>query len=159
MIALGIGFLVPIGYSTKHYMIRKYSGGYHPFDLTVDSSMLEASLNCGFTVYWYLTKGADTMTWELIGWGSLSGFLIHCANNLMACGVVNGYGGPCQALMSTSSLWATIMTAFYENKPLSDYQTAALASGFSGICIIAAGDMIKDKLISLCKKIIILRPG
>jgi len=121
LIALAFGFLIPIGYSTKHYCIRKYSNGYHPFDLTVDSTILEASFNCGFTFYWYLTYGADTMTWELIGWGSLSGFLIHSANNFMACGIVNGYGGPAQAIMATHSLWATIMTALHEKKPLSDY--------------------------------------
>ena len=87
--------MIPIGYSSKHYCIKKYSGSYHPFDLTVDSSLLEAALNSGFTVYWYLTKGIDTITWELLGWGSLCGFLIHSGNTLMAMGIVNGYGGPC----------------------------------------------------------------
>jgi drug/metabolite transporter (DMT)-like permease len=99
------------------------------------------------------------MTWELIGWGSLSGFLIHTANNFIACGIVNGYGGPAQAITATHSLWATIITSFYENKPLSDYQTAALVSGFLGVCIIATGDILKDKLCGLCKKIIIMKPG
>lgn len=53
--ALGLGFLVPIGFSLKHFCIRKYKGTYDSISLPIDSGILEFATCCIFSIYFQAT--------------------------------------------------------------------------------------------------------
>lgn len=53
MWSLGLAMLVPMGFSLKHFLIRKYKGSYDYKMLPIDSGILE-TLSCSvFTIYYY----------------------------------------------------------------------------------------------------------
>ena len=49
--SLGFAILVPIGFSLKHFMIRKFKGSYRPLDLVIDSTICENSVFCIVAIY------------------------------------------------------------------------------------------------------------
>ena len=110
--SLGFAILVPIGFSLKHYMIRKFKGGYRPIDLVMDSSMLENFLFCFMSIYQLTNGGMESKDLLL---GGASGVLRNLGNQFMGMGIAYGQGGPGQALMSTNSIWLTFYTVIFDN--------------------------------------------
>ena len=70
--ALGLGFLVPIGFSLKHFCIRKYKSSYDSISLPIDSGILEFATCCIFSVYYQATEG---FTLKDLVVGGVSGLL------------------------------------------------------------------------------------
>ena len=64
MIALIFGFLVPIGHSFKHYMVRKYAKTYDTLNLEIDSGVFESATNFGIAIYWIYIRGFEGITWQ-----------------------------------------------------------------------------------------------
>jgi len=59
MWSLGLALLVPVGFSLKHFLIRKYKGSYDYKWLPLDSGILE-TLSCSFfTLYYYREYSFD----------------------------------------------------------------------------------------------------
>mmetsp|Transcript_11641 Transcript_11641/g.19669 ORF Transcript_11641/g.19669 Transcript_11641/m.19669 type:complete len:130 (+) Transcript_11641:701-1090(+) len=89
--ALGLAFLVPIGFTFKHFVIRKYQKSYNCYYLPVDSAILE-SLTCSFFLIFYLDENA--ITTEQIVLGGLSGCLMVLGRIFIAVGIAEGVAGP-----------------------------------------------------------------
>lgn len=106
--ALLCAFMVPVGFSFKHYLIRKFKGTYDSNHLPLDSAILE-SLSCAIFIPFYIAeKGPYTLDAFLLG--SLSGCLMVAGRVLVAMAVAEGFGGPAQSLMSCNTIYTTILT-------------------------------------------------
>lgn len=113
--SLGFAILVPIGFSLKHLMIRKFKAGYRPIDLVMDSSILENICFCFVSIYELVNNG---MNGKDVLLGGASGVLRNLGNQFMGIGIAYGQGGPGQALMSTNSIWLTFYTVVLDNQSL-----------------------------------------
>ena len=132
------GFFVPIGFSTKHYLIRKYKGSYDSNHLPLDSAILE-SISCAVFIPFYIAeKGMFTPYSFMIG--SIGGLLMVAGRILVAMSVAEGYGGPAQSLMSCNTIYTTILTITIDGQMVTLLQLLGLASGLTGSTIIATGD-------------------
>lgn len=141
--SLGFAILVPIGFSLKHFMTRKYKGTYRTIDLAIDSCILEALIVCILTII----KATDTgFTVSELMLGGLVGFLQKCGYIFIAFGVAYGQGGPAQALMATNAIWMTMYTVVLSNESLAGLEILALCTGTGGAFIIAMGDSIVDRI-------------
>jgi hypothetical protein len=106
--ALICGFFVPIGFSFKHYLIRKYKGSYDSNYLPFDSAILE-SISCAIFIPFYIAeKGMYSL--DSFALGSVAGCLMVAGRVLVAMSVAEGFGGPAQSLMSTNTIYTTILT-------------------------------------------------
>ena len=85
--SLGFAILVPIGFSIKHYFIRKYKGSYNSFDLVIDSSMSENAVFCIVSIYQASNGGLNST--ELL-YGGASGVLRNLGNQFMGVGIAYG---------------------------------------------------------------------
>lgn len=56
-ISLGLAFGVPIGFSIKHFVTRKFKGTYDPMFLAVDSAILESATCCIFSIIYQVQTG------------------------------------------------------------------------------------------------------
>ena len=112
LISLGLAFLVPIGFTLKHYVIRKYKGSYNYNFLPVDSGIIESFTCLVFFIIW-LARG-EQVTSEQFWMGGLSGTFIMLGRILIAMGVAEGLGGPAQAVMSANGIWVTLLTVWVD---------------------------------------------
>ena len=71
--ALGLALLVPVGFSFKHFLIRKFKGSYDYHDMPVDSGILEALSFIPLTIFYGSEIGYDSVPKFLFG--SLAGIL------------------------------------------------------------------------------------
>lgn len=147
--SLGFAILVPIGFSLKHIMIRKFKAGYRPIDLVMDSSILENLCFCMVSIYQLNNGGMETKDVLL---GGASGVLRNFGNQFMGVGIAYGQGGPGQALMSTNAIWLTFYTVVLDNQSLQTLEVLALSSGIFGAFIIAMGEQIVDQVKSKLSK-------
>ena len=109
--SLGFATLVPIGFSLKHFFIRKFKGSYNSFDLVMDSSIGENAVFCIVSIYQATNGGFNTT--ELL-YGGASGVLRNFGNQFMGIGISFGQGAAGQALMTTNSLWLTFFTVIFD---------------------------------------------
>ena len=70
--ALGLAMIVPIGFTLKHFCIRKASmggnkGGYDYFYLPVDSGIMEMTTCCVFTIIYIVQNGMLTAEQFFVG--------------------------------------------------------------------------------------------
>mmetsp|Transcript_9665 Transcript_9665/g.14711 ORF Transcript_9665/g.14711 Transcript_9665/m.14711 type:complete len:260 (+) Transcript_9665:283-1062(+) len=105
--ALGLAFLVPIGFSYKHYVTRRYSDTYNYYDLGLDSGILENLTFSVFSIYLLRTEGFSL---SQLFYGGASGLLLALGKVFIAVAVVEGMAGPAQAVMATNSVYMTILT-------------------------------------------------
>lgn len=61
----------------------------------------------------------------------------------MAIAISIGFAGPVQSLMSTQSIYQTILSIVFDDQPLGMFQLLGLISGTLGAIIISTGDQIK----------------
>jgi len=85
-------FFVPIGFSMKHYLIRKYKGSYDSNHLPFDSAILEC-ISCAVFVPFYLSEKGG-YTFESFALGSVAGILMVAGRIFVAMSVAEGFGGP-----------------------------------------------------------------
>lgn len=138
--ALILAFFVPMGFSMKHYLIRKYKGSYDSNHLPLDSAILE-SISCAIFIPFYLSeKGPYTLDSFLLG--SIGGCLMVAGRILVAMAVAEGFGGPAQSLMSTNTVYTIILTITIDGQLITALQGLGLFLGLSGSAIIATGDQI-----------------
>lgn len=116
--ALGLAFLVPIGFSLKHFCIRKYKGSYDSLNLPLDSGIFEMLFCCIFSVYYQIQVGFTARDFFL---GGVSGVLQLNGRIFMALGVSEGLGGPAQSLMSTNAVVMTVLTCIVDKQPLTAF--------------------------------------
>ena len=85
--------MVPINFSFKHFLIRKFKGTYKSFDLSLDSNIFE---NLSFTVMTFIFLDRMEGENELQNWivGSIAGFAYSLGRIAIAMAVSEGYGGP-----------------------------------------------------------------
>ena len=89
--ALGLGFLVPIGFSLKHFCIRKFKGSYDSWNMPLDSGILEMITCCILTIFYQAKVGFTVKDFFI---GGISGLLQLNGRIFMALGVSEGLGGP-----------------------------------------------------------------
>ena len=85
--SLGFAFLVPIGFSIKHFFIRKFKGAYNPVDLVMDSSIGENAVFSIVSIYQAINEGFETS--ELL-YGGASGILRNFGIQFMGVGIAYG---------------------------------------------------------------------
>ena len=105
--------------------------------MVMDSGVMEFATFLPFFVYHQITEG---YTWNEMFIGSVVGILFIYSRLMIAAGVVEGFGGPAQAVMSTNSVYMTLLTVFVDNQPLSILELMGLISGLLGSFVIAMGD-------------------
>jgi hypothetical protein len=70
--SLGLAFLVPFGFTFKHFVIRKFQGGYDYHWMPIDSAVLECLTS---TIFLFAYAEPSQITWPRIWWGGLIGAL------------------------------------------------------------------------------------
>lgn len=125
--ALGLGSLVPVGYTLKHYMVRKYKGTYNYNVLPVDSAIFESFI-CSLAIPFFFTgdvylKAKETNPDYTTEWylllGGISGCLMVLGRIYIAIGIGEGVAGPAQAVMSTNGIWMTFLAVFIDGQKIS----------------------------------------
>ena len=114
--ALGLAMLVPIGFSFKHFLIRKFKGSYDYHDLPLDSCILESLSFIPLTVIYGTEIGYNSVPKFLFG--SLAGILQAGGKIFIALAIAEGLAGPTQAIMTTNAVYVTIMTTSVNGQPL-----------------------------------------
>uniref|UniRef100_A0A7S3CMZ1 EamA domain-containing protein n=1 Tax=Strombidium rassoulzadegani TaxID=1082188 RepID=A0A7S3CMZ1_9SPIT len=138
-LSLGLAFLVPIGFTYKHFVIRKYLDSYNYYYLAIDCAILE-SITCSLFLILYMRENQLEMDQILMG--SLSGWLMVLGRIFIAVGIAEGVAGPAQAIMSTNGIWVTLLTHFLDGQVITQLQILAIASGVLGAFIIGMGDFL-----------------
>lgn len=111
--SIGLSFLVPIGFSIKHFAIRYFKGSYNYLDQPIDSGILECLTVC-IPIIWY-----DGYSFFGMLYGGLAGFLMILGRIFMAYGIAEGLAGPAQSIMSTNAMWLTLLTVIFDGQKLS----------------------------------------
>ena len=92
ILALSLSILVPIIFSTKHFLIRRFSGTYNGNELPVDSVLLEnATLTVFSFIYGFEIGYNDPMR---ILYGSIGGCFMSIGKIYIAKAVAFGQAGP-----------------------------------------------------------------
>jgi hypothetical protein len=91
--ALACAMMVPVNFSFKHFLIRKFKGTYNSFDLSFDSNVAE---NLTFVIMTFIFLDRMEGENEVQNWivGSIAGFVYSVARIGIAMAVSEGYGGP-----------------------------------------------------------------
>ena len=140
LLGLGIGMIVPMQFSMKHYLIRRYKGSYSYKELPIDSAILE-EVTLSLLMIWY--DGGYSLTYVITG--SIAGSFRVIANILIAHAVAEGMGGPSQALMACASLYMTICALLFDNQAVSLLQATGLFLGLFGSFTVSTGDVLWEK--------------
>ena len=111
--SLGIAFLVPIGFSIKHFMIRYYKGSYNYIDQPIDSGILECLTVC-IPLLWH-----DGYTINGMLYGGFAGVLMIIGRIFMGYSIAEGLAGPAQSIMSTNAIYLTLLTVLFDGQSLS----------------------------------------
>lgn len=85
--SLCFAIIVPVGFSLKHFFIRKYKVDYRTLDLVVDSSITENIIFCIWTLIQY---GINGIIVEDLWLGGLIGFMRCIGNSFMGLGIAFG---------------------------------------------------------------------
>ena len=107
--------------------------------LPIDAGILQYAFCSCFSIHWEINHG---FTLKQLLLGGLSGTLWAIGDTFMAQGVAEGYGGPAQAIMTTNSVYLTILTSLVDDQELSVLQILAIVFGLTGGITIALGDQI-----------------
>ena len=86
--SLGLSFLVPIGFSLKHFAIRYFKGSYNYLDQPIDSGILECLTVC-VPIIWHREYTLNGMIF-----GGLAGFFMIVGRIFIAYGIAEGLAGP-----------------------------------------------------------------
>lgn len=88
--SLGLAVIVPINFSIKHFLIRKYKCDSK--NLSIDSAILESLTYCIFVAPYINQNGFWSLKMLLLG--SLAGCLLIAGRILIEMAVSEGLGGP-----------------------------------------------------------------
>ena len=141
-IALGLAFGVPVGFSIKHYVTRKYKGSYQPMFVAVDSGILESITCCVLAIIHEVQTGFSLKQMFL---GGLAGTLMMTGRITMAVSVASGQGGPAQAIMSLNAIVVVLLSLIIDKQALSLFQVLAVVMGTLGAIVISVGDKLLEK--------------
>lgn len=97
--ALGLSFFVPVNFTIKHFLIKKFKGSYDYYHLPLDSLIIESIVFIFFIIphsYFYEFEVEKMLTF-----GAICGCLMGSGRVFIAYAVAEGQGGPAQSVMST----------------------------------------------------------
>ena len=134
----------PAVVSTQHFIIRKYKPQYDGIEQALDAAVLEFFILSMFL--FPLSENPDfTITWEDLGIGMAAGLLMCLGRIFVTIGVAIGLAGPAEALMSTHALYQSLLTAIFDNQPLSLLEILGVLLGLIGVFCMAFLDTVVDK--------------
>ena len=89
-----LALVVPIGFSFKHFLIRKFKGSYDYIYLPLDSGILE-TFSCSLMIFWFMEDGQfDKFEPKKLLLGGLSGTFLLGGKVFIAYAIAGGQAGP-----------------------------------------------------------------
>jgi len=113
---LGLAMLVPVGYSLKHFLVRRFQKSYNYYYLPIDSSIFE---NLTLVVFFGIYLQDNEVSTGDFFLGGLAGSLMVIGRIFIAVGIAEGVAGPAQAIMSTNGIWMTLLALIFDGQALS----------------------------------------
>lgn len=139
------GMVSPLALSIKHIFIRYYKKGYNTWDMAIDGLILEYLLYALMAFYAFVI-GDTLFTMRNLLMGAVASVFIITGKIAIAMAVSYGIAGPAASLSSTQAIYATLLTTFVSNQPMSGHEIGGVILGLSGASVISMGDIIINKV-------------
>lgn len=140
------GLIPAFCYTIKNYVIRVFAIDYKPWDLGIDSLIVD--LLCYVFMYIYYIFGVPTpFSLEEFLWGCVVSFLFLIGQQSLNLAYAEGPGGPVNALVMTQSLYQIFLDIFLDHQKVGTWGLIGFVIGVFGILLLSIGNMIMKKFI------------
>ena len=146
-LALLFGLIPAFCYTIKAYAIRVFATDYKPWDLGLDSLILEQL--CYVFMYLYYIFGVPTdFSLDEFFWGCVVSVLFLIGKQALCVAYAEGPGGPVNALVITQSLYQIILDIFVEHQHIGAWGFTGFGIGIVGTLFLSVGNMLIKKCIT-----------